>query len=83
MIIGILYIVILIITLCNSSKTLYIDDDSYLFFTPNYLYKNSEMNIFGCYICSLLIIIFDLLYCVPVIIGWVIWKLFHIGRKID
>lgn len=57
------------------------DDDALMFFTPKYIYDITEMNIFGCIICSLIIIILNPIYCIIAIVVWSIWKLFHIGRK--
>ena len=54
-----------------------------LFFTPNELYRRTKMNIIGCYICSFVIVIIFPIYCIPASIIWIIYYLFHIGRKED
>lgn len=51
------------------------------FFTPNYIYHNTKMNIIGCYISSLVIILLLPIYCVPASIIFFLYFLFHIGRK--
>lgn len=53
-------------------------DVNWLFFAPSNLYKITNMNWIGCYICSLCIIILLPLYCIPVTIIWLIYWLFHI-----
>lgn len=55
--------------------------NEYLFFTPNYIYENTEMNIIGCYITSIFLVCLMPLYCLPVSIIYLIYWLFHIGRK--
>lgn len=56
-------------------------EDEIMFFTPRELYNNTEMNMFGCTICSLLWCLAIPLYCIPVTIGWCIYKLCHVGRR--
>lgn len=55
--------------------------NDYFFFTPNYIYENTEMNIVGCYITSIFLMCLMPLYCLPASIIYLIYWLFHIGRK--
>lgn len=57
------------------------NQNTMLFFTPKYIYNNTEMNIFGCIICSILLYCIFPLYTMVATIVWLIWKLFHIGRN--
>ena len=52
-------------------------DLSLNFFYPSKLYKNSEMNKIGCWVCSIILIVLCSMYTIP----YFIWWLFHVGRK--
>lgn len=47
------------------------------------LYEITEMNIFGCFIFSVIIIILSSVYHIPAFICWFVYKIFHVGRKMD
>lgn len=59
------------------------DSEEYeiMFYSPKEIYDRTEMNMFGCIMCSFLYFLFTPLYCVPVTIGWCIYKLCHVGRR--
>lgn len=52
-----------------------------MWFTPNNLYRSTKMNFFGCYISSLVICLLVPVYCVPAVVIYFIYWIFHIGRK--
>ena len=56
-----------------------INDDDYFF--PTVLYKKTNMNIFGCIVCSILLFAINYLYCsIYCILRFIYW-LFTVGKK--
>lgn len=49
----------------------------YNYFFPTILYKTTKLNMFGCLMLSIFIIITNYLYCIPAIIYW----LLTVGRR--
>lgn len=45
------------------------------------IYDNTEMNMLGCLVCSLLLIIITSVYHIPAFICWFVYKIFHVGRR--
>lgn len=63
-----------------------VDDANFLidnrdFFTPAYLFDCTKMNWVGCFVTSLVIILLFPIYCIPATLFFVVYWLFHIGRK--
>lgn len=77
-----LYIVFNIVIVVSEISDIFLGPyNDYLFFTPNHIYENTEMNIIGCYITSIFLMCLMPLYCLPASIIYLIYWLFHIGRK--
>lgn len=77
-----LYIILNIVIVITEISNIFLEPcNEYLFFTPNYIYENTEMNIIGCYITSIFLVCLMPLYCLPASIIYLIYWLFHIGRK--
>ena len=51
------------------------------YFTPSYLCYKTKMNMFSCAVVSLILIIINYLYCIPVIMIKILYFITHIGRK--
>lgn len=49
--------------------------------SAKFMYDNTDMNMFGCIICSGIIMFFTSVYHIPAFIVWTVYKLFHIGRR--
>jgi hypothetical protein len=52
-----------------------------LYFYPKYLYKTTNMNMFGCIMCSIVLFIANYLYCTIACIIHLIYWISHVGRK--
>lgn len=77
-----LYIMFNIVIVVTEISDIFLEPcNDYFFFTPNHIYKNTKMNIIGCYITSIFIICLMPLYCLPASIIYLMYWLFHIGRK--
>lgn len=55
--------------------------NTWFYFTPKYIYKNSKLNMFGCICISLFYLCIFTLYVIIVSGIWLLWKLSHTGRK--
>lgn len=53
------------------------DNEHRMFFSPNYIYKHSKLNMFGCIMCSILIMLIMPYYILLAFIYYII----HVGRK--
>lgn len=45
------------------------------------IYDNTDMNMFGCIVVSLVVMFFTSVYHIPAFIVWIVYKLFHVGRR--
>lgn len=50
-------------------------------FSARTYYDDSEMNMFGCVVCSILLEAITSVYHIPAFFCWVIYKIFHVGRR--
>lgn len=63
----------------NDSKFSLMEDKYY--FSPCYIYKNTEMNVIGCLLFSLVLFLTNYLYCTGATLVYIVYTLTHIGRK--
>lgn len=70
-----------ILSLLILKENIYDDFDTPFPFSYRILYDDSEMNMFGCVVCSILLEAITSVYHIPAFICWVIYKIFHVGRR--
>ena len=59
----------------------YLDDIGFDYFFPNRLYEETEMNVFGCIMVSILLFCVNYLFCSVVLIFYFLYWITHVGRK--
>lgn len=82
--IGLLIIAYITINIVSSIKILrdVMEEDIEPFpVSAKTIYDNTDMNMFGCVVVSLVVMFFTSAYHIPAFICWVVYKLFHVGRR--